>query len=167
MSRPAASIISGMLTRNPARRLGARGPKQVASLKTATHHTFTFSSPWLTRIALYCYWVSQVMDHDFFRGLDWKALLEKRINAPLNPCRNQSPDSLSTQNFDPQWVFLNVSCIGAPWCVTASLTLHFPIQSYPQVHSYAHQHCICPRKCFGWTKVCNYIATTINHLFYF
>ncbi len=54
---------------------------------------------------LCCCWMSQVMGHEFFRGLDWKALLEKRIKAPLNPCRNQSPGSSSTQNFDPQYVF--------------------------------------------------------------
>ncbi|CAM9337277.1 unnamed protein product [Ectocarpus sp. 6 AP-2014] len=45
----------------------------------------------------------QVMNHDFFRGLDWAALLAKRIPAPLNPCRNQRQGSESTHNFDPQF----------------------------------------------------------------
>lgn len=43
------------------------------------------------------------MNHEFFRGLDWAALLAKRIPAPLNPCRNQRQGSESTHNFDPQF----------------------------------------------------------------
>ncbi|CAM9816307.1 unnamed protein product, partial [Ectocarpus sp. 13 AM-2016] len=72
VSAPSASIIGGLLTRNPSKRLGTLG-------------------------------ALQVMNHDFFRGLDWAALLAKRIPAPLNPCRNQRQGSESTHNFDPQF----------------------------------------------------------------
>eukprot|EP00903_Cladosiphon_okamuranus_P014163 g13162.t1 len=72
VSAPSASIIGGLLTRNPSKRLGTLG-------------------------------ALQVMNHEFFRGLDWAALLAKRIPAPLNPCRNQRQGSESTHNFDPQF----------------------------------------------------------------
>ncbi|CAB1120572.1 unnamed protein product [Ectocarpus sp. CCAP 1310/34] len=72
VSAPSASIIGGLLTRNPSKRLGTLG-------------------------------ALQVMNHEFFRGLDWAALLAKRIPAPLNPCRNQKQGSESTHNFDPQF----------------------------------------------------------------
>ena len=47
--------------------------------------------------------LQKVMNHEFFRGLDWASLLAKRIPAPLNPCRNQRQGSESTHNFDPQF----------------------------------------------------------------
>eukprot|EP00904_Undaria_pinnatifida_P008560 jgi/Undpi1/4834/HiC_scaffold_19.g08187.m1 len=72
ISAPSASIIGGLLTRNPSKRLGTLG-------------------------------ALQVMNHEFFRGLDWASLLAKRIPAPLNPCRNQRQGSESTHNFDPQF----------------------------------------------------------------
>ncbi|KAG5183774.1 kinase-like domain-containing protein [Tribonema minus] len=88
ISPPAASIIQGLLTRNPAKRLGALGGQQI-------------------------------MGHEFFRGLDWDALLSKRIPAPLNPCRSHGPGSESTHNFDPQFTRLPIDTVAQPGAVAA------------------------------------------------
>jgi serine/threonine protein kinase len=91
LSPQAAGIISGLLTRNPMKRLGANG-------------------------------ATEVMDHEFFRGLDWNALLEKRIPAPLNPCRNQGPNSDSTHNFDPQFTRMPINTVAAAGPANESLS---------------------------------------------
>lgn len=61
----------------------------------------------------------QVMDHEFFRGLDWMALLEKRIQAPLNPCRNQRQGSESTHNFDPQFTRMPIDTMAVGGAATS------------------------------------------------
>ena len=70
MSLEAQSLIAGLLTRDPLRRLGS-GPGGAAEIKR----------------------------HPFFRGLDWAALLRRQVPSPYRPLRRDAlPDSV--ENFD-------------------------------------------------------------------
>mmetsp|Transcript_14253 Transcript_14253/g.20162 ORF Transcript_14253/g.20162 Transcript_14253/m.20162 type:complete len:503 (+) Transcript_14253:178-1686(+) len=90
MSIESASIIQGLLNRNPLKRLGALGGQEI-------------------------------MSHRFFTPLDWDALYNKRIPAPLNPCRNYGQSSESTHNFDPQFTRLPIETMVTPGSQLESL----------------------------------------------
>jgi serine/threonine protein kinase len=70
VSLEARSLIAGLLTRDPSRRLGT-GPGGVLAIKR----------------------------HPFFYGIDWDALMQRRIEAPFRPVRLDAPPD-STENFD-------------------------------------------------------------------
>lgn len=83
VSRPAASLIQGMLTRDPSTYF----PQSSLS---ETHS--------LTQILFFCGFaderlgargVEEIKAHPFFATVDWVALYERRITPPFNPCRNQ------------------------------------------------------------------------------
>lgn len=57
----AADLISGLLCRDPTRRLGAERDS------------------------------AEVKEHKFFASVDWEALLEGRVKAPFNPCLQTGP----------------------------------------------------------------------------
>jgi serine/threonine protein kinase len=57
VSRPAADIISGLLTRDPLQRLGASRDSE------------------------------EVKEHRFFASIDWEALLRGAVKPPFNPCK--------------------------------------------------------------------------------
>jgi serine/threonine protein kinase len=59
----AVSFVSGLLERDPRRRLGVKG-------------------------------VKSVIGHEFFRGLDFRDLLDRKIEPPIRPCEGwKLPDS--------------------------------------------------------------------------
>lgn len=70
VSPEARSLIAGLLTRDPSKRLGS-GANGAAAIKR----------------------------HPFFSGLDWDALMQRKIPAPFQPVRSDAPLD-STENFD-------------------------------------------------------------------
>jgi len=64
MSASAKSILTGLLSKDPAKRLGS-GPSDVQELK----------------------------EHQFFQAIDWRALEEKRITPPFKPAVNGLMDT--------------------------------------------------------------------------
>merc|ERR1712241_923579 len=64
ISSPAKTLLSGLLSKDPAQRLGG-GPSDVQELK----------------------------EHQFFQAIDWRALEEKRITPPFKPADNGLMDT--------------------------------------------------------------------------
>lgn len=90
VSRPAASIIQGMLTRDPSTSL--LFPRNIKPLLTICA-VLCCAVCVLTWIALDerlgANGVEEIKAHPFFAAVDWVALYERRITPPFNPCRQQ------------------------------------------------------------------------------
>ena len=72
LSTEAKNFVKGLLNRNPKHRLGAEGDAR------------------------------ELMQHPFFAGVEWDALLQKQIPPPFKPRLKNESD---TSNFDPVGVF--------------------------------------------------------------
>ncbi|GBG31364.1 Protein kinase, putative [Hondaea fermentalgiana] len=72
VSAPARNLIAGLLVRDPRQRLGNRGTG-----------------------------VMEIRTHPFFHGIDWDALLQRKVVAPFRPSISTSSDGKpDTSNFD-------------------------------------------------------------------
>ncbi|CAM9606506.1 unnamed protein product [Chrysoparadoxa australica] len=115
ISRPAADIISKLLNRDAAARLGA---KSGASEVTPNHLT-TDNTPDNESVnnnknkkSTYSYHeessfipllLQQVQGHRFFHNVDWEALMRLEVKPPFNPCKELAQDPSDTRNFDRQF----------------------------------------------------------------
>merc|ERR1711871_656290 len=92
VSREARSIISGLLNRNPAERLGSTDDSE------------------------------DLKNHPFFATTDWNALLARRIMPPITPCTGYAGNtSTVTSNFDPQFTRLPVESDKDPNAATTEI----------------------------------------------
>lgn len=100
LSEPARDILQGLLTRNPAKRLGS-GPDDAEEVPTTPLSRAAYTVTMLTRLVV----TTQVKRHPFFSGLDWETVMRRDVKPPWEPT---VVGSLDTSQFDREFTSMPI-----------------------------------------------------------